>query len=63
MKDKLSYGWYVIALFGGLVSGLSMSKAQYYKGQSDAYDQISNQLKESIDKIEKELEESEKEES
>lgn len=44
-KDgNYSFGWYMFALFGGLTSGLLFSRAQYHKGQADAYDHISKDL-------------------
>lgn len=45
MKNgKFSLGWYYFALCGGLVSGLLFSRAQYHKGQADAYNKIAEDL-------------------
>lgn len=38
--SKFSLGWYMFALCGGLASGLCFSRAQYHKGQRDAYADI-----------------------
>lgn len=48
MKNgKLSLGVYLFAFVGGLGSGLCFSKAFYYKGKKDAFDEV----KDDIDKL------------
>lgn len=61
-KGNYSYGMYLLALGCGLVSGLCFSKAAYYRGQQDAYTECGNLLKNSIDKLKKELEKEEESE-
>lgn len=58
MKNgKFSLGWYYFALCGGLVSGLLFSRAQYHKGQADAYGKIADDLSKISEETEKWLEE------
>lgn len=56
-KNKFSIGWYMFALFGGLASGLTFSKAQYHKGQADAYNKIAKDLEKVSEEIEEYFEE------
>lgn len=56
-KNKFSIGWYMFALFGGLASGLTFSKAQYRKGQADAYNKIAKDLEKASEEIEEYFEE------
>ncbi len=63
MKNgKFSYSMYIVALIGGLASGLSFSKAAYHKGKKDAYEDCGNRIKETIANVEEMLEESKNEE-
>ena len=54
-NKNFSLGWYAFAAIGGLTSGLLFSKAQYHKGQADAYNKIANDLQELSDGIEQGL--------
>lgn len=51
----------LMGLYGlfGIGTGLIFGRAQYHKGQADAYDDIAENLKEISDEIEKSLEEKE----
>ena len=43
-EGKFSFGMYLFAMVGGMVSGLLFSKAAYHKGQADAYNDIAEDL-------------------
>lgn len=55
MKDKFNIGWYMFALIGGIASGAMFSKAQYHKGQADAYQTMADELDDICNNAEKEL--------
>lgn len=50
MKNEglFDFGLYCFAFVGGVLSGLLLSKANYYKGKGDAYKEITDMLDETI---------------
>lgn len=58
-KGNYSYAMYLIALGCGLISGLSLSKAAYFKGKEEAYGKCAALLKEGLQNALSEEEESE----
>ena len=57
MNNKFNLGLYAIAAVGGLVSGLCFSRAQYYRGKRDAFNEAREIVKEVFEPVESELEE------
>ena len=55
-EGKFKMGWYLFALGGGVLAGGLFSRAQYHKGQADAYKKISEDLEKLSDEAEKMLE-------
>lgn len=43
-SSKFNLGLYVFAAVGGLLSGLSFSKALYHKGKVDAFKEVQGEL-------------------
>lgn len=57
MKDNSKAGLILMGIYGvaGVVTGLMFSKAQYHKGQADAYEDITNDLNKVIEETEEML--------
>lgn len=56
MKGKSIIVYYATALIGGIVTGGCFVRAQYHKGQADAYRDISKTLEELKNDMEEQLE-------
>lgn len=61
-KNNFNFGWYMFAMVGGMASGLMFSRAQYHKGQADAYSEISERLQKVHEDVEEYLAEHENKE-
>ena len=46
---KKFFGWYLFAFVCGIFSGKCLSKASYYQGQLDAYEEVENLFKDAIE--------------
>lgn len=56
MNGKSIILYYATALIGGIATGGLFAKAQYYKGQSDAYAEIAKDLDELVQTTKEQLE-------
>lgn len=60
MKNgKFNLGWYAFAGVMGMLAGGCFSRAQYHKGQADAYTKITEDLEKINTEVEEKLHEKE----